>query len=42
MILMIVGGMLVGAPVKTWVDKLTGTNVPRRHRGGVYVRGVRG
>lgn len=42
MILMIVGGMLVGAPVKSWVDKLIGNNSHHRNGGIVYTRGIRG
>lgn len=41
MIMMVIGGMLIGAPVKTWVDNITGMKPQRRQR-PIYTRSVGG
>lgn len=41
MIMMIIGGMLIGAPVKKWIDDITGVK-PQRSRRPISTENVRG
>lgn len=41
MIMMIIGGMLIGASIKSWVDSVTSVKPQRSHR-PIYTKSVHG